>query len=40
MQKAQMMMLAAWLNPNRHIQCFTALPVRARKRQIRAPKSA
>ena len=26
------------LNPNQHAQCFTASPVRARERQIRAPK--
>ena len=27
-----------FLNPNQHNQCFTASPVRARERQIRAPK--
>ena len=33
-----MMTHAMLLNPNRHIQRFTILPVRARERQIRAPK--
>ena len=32
------MMFAAQLNPNQPNQCFTASPVRARERQIRAPK--
>ena len=27
------------LNPNQHAQCFTASPVRARERQIRAPET-
>ena len=32
------MMCATQLNPNQPNQCFTASPVRARERQIRAPK--
>ena len=32
------MMLATQFNPNQPNQCFTASPVRARERQIRAPK--
>ena len=32
------MMHATQLNPNQPNQCFTASPVRARARQIRAPK--
>ena len=31
-------MCATLLNPNQPNQCFTASPVRARERQIRAPK--
>ena len=31
-------MCAAQINPNLPNQCFTASPVRARERQIRAPK--
>ena len=31
-------MCATQLNPNQPNQCFTASPVRARERQIRAPK--
>ena len=31
-------MCAAQINPNISNQCFTASPVRARERQIRAPK--
>ena len=33
------MMCATQLNPNQPNHCFTASPVRARERQIRAPKS-
>ena len=32
------MMCATQLDPNQLNQCFTASPVRARERQIRAPK--
>ena len=32
------MMCTTQLNPNQPNQCFTASPVRARERQIRAPK--
>ena len=32
------MMCATLLDPNQPNQCFTASPVRARERQIRAPK--
>ena len=32
------MMCATQLNPNQPNHCFTASPVRARERQIRAPK--
>ena len=38
LQWALIMMCATLLNPNHHDQCFTAFPVRARERQIRAPK--
>ena len=31
-------MFATLFNPNQPNQCFTASPVRARERQIRAPK--
>ena len=33
-----MMTHATLLNPNQPNQCFAALPVRARERQIRTPK--
>ena len=33
-----MMTHATLPNPNQHTQCFAASPVRARERQIRAPK--
>ena len=32
------MMCAKQINPNQPNQCFTASPVRARERQIRAPQ--
>ena len=38
MQKVPIMMRATQFNPNQPNQCFTASPVRARERQIRATK--
>ena len=38
MQWVLMMMHAMQFNPNRPKQCFMSSPVRARERQIRAPK--
>ena len=38
LQWVPIMMCATQLNPNHLSHCFTALPVRAREHQIRAPK--
>ena len=38
LQWVPIMMCATQLNPNQPNHCFTALPVRAREHQIRAPK--
>ena len=38
LQWVLIMMRATLLDPNQPNQCFTASPVRARERQIRAPK--
>ena len=38
LQRVPIMMCATLLNPNQHAQCSTASSVRARERQIRAPK--
>ena len=38
LQWVLIMLGATLLNPNQPNQCFTASPVRARERQIRAPK--